>query len=122
LLACACVRYSTHATRTCHCQQGTPTPGGPLIRANEPSLLFIPPDDASPNGTLLAVAGGETEAAPTLGKRRTHSVPAYVALLTLGTHVTPSVPKQAKPDLNFSARLSAWQPHRKDTLHVGGVY
>ena len=48
--------------------KGTMTPGGALYRANEPSLLLLPPADAGSNGTLLAVAGGESAANPKLGR------------------------------------------------------
>ena len=44
------------------------TPKGALARANEPSLLLIPPTASDPNGTLLAVAGGESATDPSMGR------------------------------------------------------
>jgi hypothetical protein len=50
------------------CAQGTMSPGGPLGRTTEPSLLLIPATADAPNGTLLAVAGGSSATQPGVGR------------------------------------------------------
>ena len=67
-LLLAAVAGASHAPATLLFGKGTLTPSGTLYRANEPSLLLLPPSASARRGTLLALAGGESASDPSLGR------------------------------------------------------